>query len=151
MPTYGYECKSCKHSFDIFQSMKDEPLKTCPKCGKELRRLINGGSGIIFRGSGFYITDKCSGSSKSAAVIDSKPKDSAESTASQGSHVDGREKADCAKAGADAKAGSDSSTKADGPKADSAKPDSQKASSQRANSSRADSSRADSHPKAANG
>ena len=58
MPTYGYECKSCKHTFDAFQSMKDEPLKICPKCGKEIRRLINGGTGIIFKGDGFYVTDK---------------------------------------------------------------------------------------------
>ena len=58
MPTYGYECKSCGHNFDAFQSIKDEPLKTCPKCGKELRRLINGGTGIIFKGEGFYATDK---------------------------------------------------------------------------------------------
>ena len=58
MPTYGYECKSCGHSFDAFQSIKDEPLKICPKCGKELRRLINGGTGVIFKGAGFYATDK---------------------------------------------------------------------------------------------
>ncbi|MCL2007742.1 MAG: zinc ribbon domain-containing protein [Treponema sp.] len=58
MPTYGYECKACKHSFDVFQSMKDDPMKICPECGKELRRLINGGNGIIFKGNGFYITDK---------------------------------------------------------------------------------------------
>jgi putative FmdB family regulatory protein len=58
MPTYGYECKSCGHTFDVFQSMKDDPLKTCPQCGKEIRRLINGGSGVIFKGSGFYVTDK---------------------------------------------------------------------------------------------
>jgi len=38
--------------------MKDDPLKTCPKCGKKIHRLINGGSGIIFKGSGFYTTDK---------------------------------------------------------------------------------------------
>jgi len=59
MPTYGYECKSCGHNFDAFQNIKDEPLKLCPKCGKEeLRRLINGGTGIIFKGGGFYATDK---------------------------------------------------------------------------------------------
>ena len=58
MPTYEYECKICGHSFDVFQSMKDEPLKTCPECGKELRRVINGGTGIIFKGEGFYVTDK---------------------------------------------------------------------------------------------
>ena len=58
MPTYGYECKSCGYTFDVFQSMKDEPLKTCPKCGKKVHRLIYGGTGIIFKGSGFYSTDK---------------------------------------------------------------------------------------------
>jgi putative FmdB family regulatory protein len=58
MPTYEYECKSCGHNFDAFQNIKDEPLKTCPKCGKELRRLINGGTGVIFKGGGFYATDK---------------------------------------------------------------------------------------------
>jgi len=58
MPTYGYECKSCGYTFDAFQSMSDEPLQKCPKCGKRIRRLVSGGSGIIFKGSGFYVTDK---------------------------------------------------------------------------------------------
>jgi putative FmdB family regulatory protein len=62
MPTYEYECKTCGHTFDVFQSMRDEPLKICPECGKELRRLINGGTGIIFKGSGFYVTDAKGGS-----------------------------------------------------------------------------------------
>ncbi|MDR0654766.1 MAG: zinc ribbon domain-containing protein [Treponema sp.] len=66
MPTYGYECKSCGHSFDVFQNMSDEPLKTCPRCGKDVRRLINGGTGIIFKGPGFYVTDK--GKAKPAAA-----------------------------------------------------------------------------------
>jgi len=58
MPTYEYECKSCSHNFEVFQSMSDAPLKECPVCGKEIRRLIFGGSGVIFKGSGFYVTDK---------------------------------------------------------------------------------------------
>ncbi len=58
MPTYDYKCEECSHTLEAFQSMKDEPLKLCPKCNKEaLKRLIGGGSGIIFRGSGFYTTD----------------------------------------------------------------------------------------------
>ena len=69
MPTYEYECKSCRHSFDAFQSIKDEPLKTCPKCGKELRRLINGGTGVIFKGEGFYVTDKKSTGSEKAKEV----------------------------------------------------------------------------------
>jgi putative FmdB family regulatory protein len=58
MPTYEYECKSCGHSFEVFQAMSEEPLKTCARCGKEVRRLIFGGAGVIFKGSGFYVTDK---------------------------------------------------------------------------------------------
>jgi len=58
MPTYEYECKSCKHNFEVFQAMSDPPLTDCPECGKEIRRLIFGGAGVIFKGSGFYITDK---------------------------------------------------------------------------------------------
>jgi putative FmdB family regulatory protein len=58
MPTYQYECDGCGHAFEMFQSMLDKKLKKCPECGKnELHRLIGGGSGIIFKGSGFYETD----------------------------------------------------------------------------------------------
>ena len=58
MPTYEYACPKCGHQFEQFQSMRDLPLKTCPKCGKSgLKRLIGGGAGLIFKGSGFYITD----------------------------------------------------------------------------------------------
>jgi len=67
MPTYEYECKSCAHNFEVFQSMSDQPVKECPKCGSEVRRLIFGGSGVIFKGSGFYVTDKSKSSGKSAA------------------------------------------------------------------------------------
>ncbi|WP_010253681.1 FmdB family zinc ribbon protein [Treponema primitia] len=78
MPTYEYECKSCGHSFEIIQSMKDDPLKICPQCGKEVRRVINGGGGIIFKGSGFYVTDnsKRSGGSSSSKPA-AKPSESA--------------------------------------------------------------------------
>lgn len=75
MPTYEYECKSCGHTFDVFQNMSDEPLKVCPECGKELRRLIGGGTGIIFKGSGFYVTDKnkSSGGASSKVKKDAPP------------------------------------------------------------------------------
>jgi putative FmdB family regulatory protein len=68
MPTYEYECKSCSHNFEVFQSMSDLPLKDCPECGNEVRRLILGGTGVIFKGSGFYVTDK----SKSAKTASKK-------------------------------------------------------------------------------
>jgi putative FmdB family regulatory protein len=67
MPTYEYECKSCGYVFEAFQSMNDDPLKTCPQCGRDIRRLINGGSGVIFKGSGFYVTDKKSGTAAAPA------------------------------------------------------------------------------------
>jgi len=58
MPTYEYVCPKCHHAFEAFQSMSAAPLTECPKCGKRgLTRLIGGGSGLIFKGSGFYITD----------------------------------------------------------------------------------------------
>lgn len=57
MPTYEYECKSCGHVFEEFQSITAPPSEVCPKCGGKVRRLIGRGSAIIFKGSGFYATD----------------------------------------------------------------------------------------------
>ena len=57
MPTYDYRCTVCDNRFEHFQSMFDEPLKICPKCNSAVKRVISGGSGLIFKGSGFYITD----------------------------------------------------------------------------------------------
>jgi len=57
MPTYEYECKDCGHSFELFQSMTEIRMEKCPQCGGILRRLIGKGTGIIFKGSGFYATD----------------------------------------------------------------------------------------------
>ena len=57
MPTYEYKCDTCAHQFETFQSIKDDPLETCPSCGGTIKRLIGGGNGFIFKGSGFYITD----------------------------------------------------------------------------------------------
>lgn len=57
MPTYEYECKNCGYHFEMFQSMKDDPIKDCPECGKTVKRLIGGGLGVIFKGNGFYTTD----------------------------------------------------------------------------------------------
>ncbi len=57
MPTYEYECQSCGYIFEKFQTMSSERLKKCPKCRKPVKRLIGAGSGIIFKGAGFYATD----------------------------------------------------------------------------------------------
>lgn len=72
MPTYDYVCSKCSHEFEQFQSMKDEPLKRCPKCRKmALQRKIGLGAGLLFKGSGFYITDYRSDGYKKAAKSDS--------------------------------------------------------------------------------
>ncbi len=57
MPTYEYLCKECGHQFEAFHSIVEDPLSECPECGGRLQRLINGGIGLIFKGSGFYLTD----------------------------------------------------------------------------------------------
>ncbi|MCX5693828.1 MAG: zinc ribbon domain-containing protein [Candidatus Omnitrophica bacterium] len=57
MPTYEYECLSCKHKFEILQSITAKLKTKCPKCGKKLRKLISSTGGFIFKGSGFYATD----------------------------------------------------------------------------------------------
>jgi putative FmdB family regulatory protein len=73
MPTYEYECPKCGKTFELFQSMKDEPIKVCPdkKCKGKVKRLIGTGAGLIFKGSGFYITDYRSEGYKAAAKKDS--------------------------------------------------------------------------------
>ena len=79
MPTYEYYCEKCKKEFEFFQSMKDDALKTCPKeaCrqktwGKgKVKRQLGTGAGLIFKGSGFYITDYRSESYKAGAKGDS--------------------------------------------------------------------------------
>jgi putative FmdB family regulatory protein len=79
MPTYEYVCAKCGHGFEQFQSMKDAPLKTCPQeaCGQKrwgkgrVQRQLGTGAGLIFKGSGFYITDSRSEGYKSAAKKDS--------------------------------------------------------------------------------
>jgi putative FmdB family regulatory protein len=57
MPTYEYECQKCGHHFDLYQSIKDAPKKTCPNCRGRVKRLLGTGAGVIFKGSGFYSTD----------------------------------------------------------------------------------------------
>lgn len=63
MPTYEYKCEDCGYKFEKFQAMRDKTLKKCPKCDGKVRRLISGGGGVIFKGSGFYATDYGRGNS----------------------------------------------------------------------------------------
>ena len=72
MPTYDYLCDACDHKFELFQSIKDEAERRCPKCRKlKLRRLFGTGAAIMFKGSGFYTTDYRSDSYKKGAKADS--------------------------------------------------------------------------------
>lgn len=81
MPTYEYACEKCGHQFEKFQSMKDTALTVCPedlcarkKWGKgKVRRALGTGAGLIFKGSGFYITDYRSEGYKAAAKKDTAP------------------------------------------------------------------------------
>ena len=79
MPTYEYVCTKCGHEMEAFQSMKDEPLKLCPTCNRRaLKRKVGGGAGLIFKGTGFYITDY---KKKSGSKSDSgEPKPAAKPT-----------------------------------------------------------------------
>jgi putative FmdB family regulatory protein len=71
MPTYDYVCDACQHEFELFQSMKDDPIRKCPKCKRlKLRRLFGTGAAVVFKGSGFYQTDYRSESYKKAAAAD---------------------------------------------------------------------------------
>ena len=70
MPTYQYKCHDCGHLFEEFQSITEEPLTECPECGGKVARLISGGAGFLFKGSGFYITDYRSDKYKKAAEMD---------------------------------------------------------------------------------
>lgn len=80
MPTYEYECDKCGNKFDVFQSMTAKPIKKCPECGGKVTRLLGTGSGIIFKGKGFYQTDyKNKGSSESARPCEKQKQDGCKS------------------------------------------------------------------------
>ncbi|MDX9801571.1 MAG: zinc ribbon domain-containing protein [Spirochaetia bacterium] len=82
MPTYDYECKTCGKIFEVFQKMSDDPLTECPECGKEVKRLVGGGLGIIFKGSGFYVTDNKKVSSSESSSSSGKNSSSSSSAGS---------------------------------------------------------------------
>jgi putative FmdB family regulatory protein len=124
MPTYEYECKSCGNAFDVFQSMSDDPLKVCPSCGNSVRRKINGGTGIIFKGSGFYKNDSRKSSSSSVSSSRSggeaaREGGARESGTGEGARESAREgaaaKPECASCPASTGSSSESPAKKDAP------------------------------------
>lgn len=84
MPTYDYECPKCGHEFEAYQPITDDALTKCPQkgCRGKVRRLIGSGGGLLFKGSGFYITDYRSDGYKKAAKADSSSTDSSSSKSS---------------------------------------------------------------------
>lgn len=98
MPTYEYRCER-GHQFEQFQRMTDPPVEKCPVCGAAAERLLSAGAGLLFKGSGFYITDYRSDTYKKAAAADSGKSDG---------------KGDDAKPSSDGKAGGKSEKKKPG-------------------------------------
>ena len=90
MPTYEYQCSKCHHRFDEFQSISAKPLTKCPKCKGKVQRLIGGGAGFLFKGSGFYQTDYRSSKYKESAKNDSSSNSKSEKpSGSSGSDAKG--------------------------------------------------------------
>lgn len=73
MPTYEYECQKCGNIFEVFHRMSDKPADECPKCKGTVKKLISGGAGLIFKGTGFYITDYKKKNSVSHETKEKKP------------------------------------------------------------------------------
>src|SRR5512136_2562094 len=98
MPTYHYVCAKCDHEFDQFQSITDAPLKTCPKekCGQKkwgkgrVKRVLSGGAGLLFKGSGFYTTDYRSEGYKTAAKKEATPATSSPSEKTSAAKPEGK-------------------------------------------------------------
>ena len=94
MPTYSYRCDACDHHFEAVQRFSDEPIRECPNCGGAVRRLIHP-VGVVFKGSGWYVTDSRPKPKEDGKADDAKPADKADKAAKT------TEKADTAKATAD--------------------------------------------------
>jgi putative FmdB family regulatory protein len=92
MPTYEYHCDECGITFERFQHFTEEPLKTCPECNGPVHRIVHP-VGIIFKGSGFYVTDNRSGSSSTLPKSEPKNGDK-EPKAAEGSKGSGHKTVD---------------------------------------------------------
>ena len=85
MPTYEYECGACGHRFEKYQSMTEKAIKKCPECRKSrAQRVISGGAGVLFKGSGFYQTDYRSKGYKESAKKDVPKKEAPAAPACSG-------------------------------------------------------------------
>jgi putative FmdB family regulatory protein len=88
MPIYTYRCRTCDYEFDKEQRMSEDPLTDCPDCGQpQLRKVVNS-VGVVFKGSGFYVTDNRNGSAKAAGAKADAPAKKTEGEASAASSAD---------------------------------------------------------------
>jgi len=113
MPLYEYECSACRNHFEVRQRIADEPISVCPSCGGAVRRVIHA-VGIIFKGSGFYVTDNRKTEAPATTPSDEKPsteKPSTEKTATDKPAPDKTSSGDAAKSGATSSSGTDSGSK----------------------------------------
>ena len=107
MPTYEYECPKCGTQFELFQKMSAKPAAKCPKCGAQAKRLLSGGAGLVFKGSGFYLTDygragqkprseseSASGESKSESKSDAKTESKPKTDKTESKPAKSKKKAD---------------------------------------------------------
>jgi putative FmdB family regulatory protein len=88
MPTYEYKCRNCGEKFDQIQSITDLPISKCPSCGGPVERIISGGSGMLFKGKGFYKTDYRSDSYKKAAQAEKSSESSSSASSSDSKKSD---------------------------------------------------------------
>ena len=84
MPTYEYECPKCGTQFELFQKISSKPVAKCPKCGAQAKRLLSGGAGLVFKGSGFYLTDYGRAGQKPRSDGDSGSSESKSESKSEG-------------------------------------------------------------------
>lgn len=92
MPTYQYRCPECEHEFEEFQSITDDAIETCPACKGKTHRVISGGAGFLFKGTGFYITDYRGSQYKADAAKDKKPTATKSSDSKSDSKASGKKK-----------------------------------------------------------
>ena len=97
MPTYEYKCLDCGIQFDRFQGITEDPIQECPECSGQTKRLIGAGAGLIFKGSGFYITDYRSEGYKESAKKDKESSSSGDGDSKSGDSKGGDNKSSDAK------------------------------------------------------
>jgi len=149
MPTYDYVCDACAHQFEHFQGIAEPHLLACPACRRrKLRRLIGAGSGVVFKGSGFYETDY------KRAVKGGKAAPVGDTPAGAPSTADARDTAaspDSASKGSGPEAKRDKSSGADAKRPESQGPETKRTDPKQAESKSADAKRTDGGPADARG